>query len=149
MSEHNAALAAHAGRTYETGPDYDRRGGWRGFIVFAGTMMILLGTFHVIAGLVALFQEDYYLVGSAGLAVNVDFTTWGWVHLVLGAVVASGGVAVMSGKTWGRVVAVAVAMMSAIVNLAFLSAYPVWSTIMILIDILVIYAVTAHGEPAS
>ena len=55
----------------------------------------------------------------------------------------------MSGKTWGRVVAVAVAMMSAIVNLAFLSAYPVWSTIMILIDVLVIYAVTAHGEPAS
>lgn len=143
MSEHDAALTAHAGQAHE------HRSGWRGLIVFAGTMMILVGTFHVMAGLVALLENDYFLVASDGLVVSISFTAWGWVHLILGLVIAIGGGALMSGRTWGRVVAVAVAMVSAIVNLAFMNAYPLWSTIMITIDILVIYAVTAHGEPAS
>lgn len=143
MSEHDAALAAHAGQAHE------QPSGWRGLIVFAGTMMILVGTFHVMAGLVALLEDDYYHVGSGGLVVSISFTAWGWVHLILGLVVAIGGGALMSGRTWGRVVAVAVAMVSAFVNLAFMNAYPLWSTIMITIDILVIYAVTTHGEPAS
>jgi hypothetical protein len=140
MSEHNAAIAAQSGHGYA------RQTGWRGVIVFAGTMMILLGSFHVMAGLVALFEEDYYLVTRSGLLVDLDFTAWGWAHLILGLVVALGGVAVMSGKLWGQVVAVAVAMLSAIVNLAFMSAYPLWSVIMIALDVLVIYAVTAHGD---
>lgn len=88
MSEHNAAIAA------ESGQSYARQTGWRGVIVFAGTMMILLGSFHVMAGLVALFQEDYYLVSRSGLVVDLDFTAWGWAHLILGLVVALGGVAV-------------------------------------------------------
>jgi hypothetical protein len=140
MSEHDAATAAQSGQGYA------RQTGWRGVIVFAGTMMILLGSFHVMAGLVALFEEDYYLVTRSGLLVDLDFTAWGWAHLILGLVVALGGVAVMSGKLWGQVVAVAVAMLSAIVNLAFMSAYPLWSVIMIALDVLVIYAVTAHGD---
>jgi hypothetical protein len=121
-------------------------GGWHGMIVFAATMMIMLGCFHAIAGLVALFQPDYYLVGHDGLVVSADFTAWGWTHLILGVLVAIAGCALFAGQAWARVVAVMVAMVSAVVNLAFLSAYPLWSAIMITLDVLVIYAVTAHGD---
>ena len=66
-------------------------GGWYGWVVFAATMLILLGIFHAIAGLVALFDDDYFLVGKNGLTVHLDYTSWGWTHLILGAVVAAAG----------------------------------------------------------
>ena len=126
-----------------------RTSGWYGMVVFAATMMVMLGTFHAIAGLVALFRDDYFLVTRSGLVIDVDYTTWGWVHLLLGILVVAAGAALFAGATWARVVAVAVAMLSALLNLAFLSAYPLWSVIMIAIDVLVIYAVTVHGGPAD
>jgi hypothetical protein len=107
--------------------------------------MVLLGSFHAVAGLVALFKDDYYLVGKNGLVVNVDYTTWGWVHLILGIVVAVAGWFLWDGRTWARITAVVVATVSALVNLGFLAAYPLWSGIMIGLDVLVIYAVTVHG----
>jgi hypothetical protein len=120
--------------------------GWVGWIGFAAIMMMMLGTFHAIEGLVALFQDEYFLVGKSGLTVHVDYTTWGWIHIVGGVIVVAAGVALLTGKMWARAVAVAVAMVSAIVNIGFLSAYPVWSTIMIAFDVLVIWAVTVHGS---
>jgi len=122
----------------------DTGSGWYGWVVFAAVMMMLLGAFHAMAGLVALFQEEYFLVTENGLVVTADYTTWGWVHLILGIVVAVAGGALLAGQTWARAVAVLAAMTSAVVNLAFLSAYPLWSAIMIAIDVLVIYAVTAN-----
>ena len=121
------------------------RSGWYGMVVFAATMMILLGTFHAIAGLVALFRDDYFLVTQSGLVIDADYTTWGWVHLLLGILVVAAGAALYAGATWARFVAIVIAMLSAIVNLAFLSSYPLWSGIMIAVDVLVIYAVTVHG----
>ena len=120
--------------------------GWVGWIGFAAIMMMMLGTFHAIEGLIALFQDQYFLVGKSGLTVHVDYTTWGWIHIVGGVIVGAAGVALLTGKLWARAVAVAVAMVSAIVNIGFLSAYPVWSTIMIAFDVLVIWAVTVHGS---
>lgn len=125
------------------------RSGWYGLIVFAGIMMILLGVFHVIAGLMAIFEDDYFLVTQGGLIIDTDYTAWGWTHLILGALVALAGAGLFTGAMWARVVAVVLAGLSAIVNLAFLSAYPLWSAIMIAIDILVIYAVTTHGNLAE
>ena len=120
--------------------------GWAGWIGFAGVMMVMLGTFHVIQGLVALFQEEYFLVGKSGLTVHVDYTTWGWVHLIGGVIVLASGIGLFTGRYWARTVAVLVALVSAVVNIAFLSAYPIWSTIMIAVDILVIWAVMVHGS---
>jgi hypothetical protein len=119
--------------------------GWVGWVAFAGVMMTILGTFHVIEGLVAIFKDEYFLVGKSGLVVNVDYTVWGWVHLLAGIVIIAAGVAVFSGKVWARTVGVLLAVLSAVVNIAFLSAYPIWSTILITIDILVIWALTVHG----
>lgn len=119
--------------------------GWVGWVAFAGIMMVLLGTFHIIDGLIALFNDQYFLVSPSGLAVSADFTVWGWVHLIGGVVIVASGIGVFSGRSWARLVGVLVAMFSAVINLGFLSAYPVWSSLMILIDVLVIWALTVHG----
>lgn len=143
MSDPNAAAGLRSDR--HSSP----RSGWYGLVAFAGIMMILLGSFHAMAGLVALLRDDYFLVDSSGLVLTADFTAWGWIHLIVGVVVVFAGASLFAGSTWARAVAIVVAMLSAIVNLAFLSAYPVWCSIMILVDILVIYAVTAHGGETS
>jgi hypothetical protein len=119
---------------------------WVGWISFAGIMMVLLGTFHAIQGLVALFNDDYFLVGRSGLVVNLDFTAWGWTHLIAGVVVAVAGCCVFMGQMWARVVGTVVAVLSAIINLAFLAAYPIWSMIMIALCVVVILALTVHGS---
>jgi hypothetical protein len=119
--------------------------GWVGWVVFAGIMMVILGSFHAIEGLVALFQDEYFLVSKNGLTVHVDYTVWGWIHLIGGIIVVCAGVALFAWRTWARAIAVIIATISAIVNIGFLSAYPIWSTIMITLDILVIWALTVHG----
>ena len=120
--------------------------GWVGWIAFASTMMIMLGLFHAFQGLIALFQDSYYLVGKNGLTIHMDYTAWGWTHIVVGLVVLGAGIGLLSGQMWGRVVGTLVAVASALVNIAFLSAYPIWSTMMITFDVLIIWALTVHGR---
>jgi hypothetical protein len=141
--------AQGSGSTQERYGTVEEPSGWIGWIAFAGVMMLLMGTFHAIQGLVALFQDAYYLVGSEGLVVSVDYTTWGWVHLILGVVVVLAGIALLAGQMWARVVAVILAFGSALVNIAFMEAYPFWSLAMLAVDVLVIYAVTVHGKEAK
>jgi hypothetical protein len=119
--------------------------GWVGWLVFAGVMMILVGAFQAIDGLIALFNDELYVVRPDGLVVNVDYTAWGWTHLLLGVVLIAAGYAVFSGKVWGRTLGVVAALVSAVVNFAFIPAYPVWSLLIIAVDVLVIYALIAHG----
>ena len=90
------------------------RTGWSSWAMFAGLMMILVGIFQQIQGLVAIFNDDWYLVTNEGLALSVDYTVWGWVHFVLGLIVATAGVAVFNGKTWARVLGCVLALISAI-----------------------------------
>jgi hypothetical protein len=120
--------------------------GWVGWIFFAGIMMVMLGTFQAIEGLIAIFNDKYFVVPRSGLVVTVDYTTWGWVHLLLGILVALAGLGVMAGQMWARIIGIILALVSAVVNIAFIAANPVWSTILITIDILVIYALTVHGK---
>ena len=133
------------GRRAEREPEAEPTG-WVGWIAFAATMMIMLGIFHAFQGLIALFQDQYYLVGQSGLTIHMDFTAWGWTHLILGLVVVGAGIGLLSGQMWARIVGVGVALLSAVVNIAFLSAYPIWSTMMIAFDVLVIWALTVHGS---
>lgn len=120
--------------------------GWTGWVVFAAVMLLVLGGFHVIEGLVALFHKGYYVVSPSGLVINVSYTGWGWTHIILGAVAVLVGLGLMAGNMAARVGGVILAVVSAIVNMAFLAAYPVWSTIMIAVDVLVIYAIVVHGR---
>jgi hypothetical protein len=109
-------------------------------------MLILVGIFHVVQGLVALVNDDYYLVTKNGLMVNLDFTTWGWVHVALGIVAGLTGVGLLAGNSAARVAGVIFAVLSALVNLVFIAAYPAWSVIIIALDVIVIYAITVHGR---
>jgi hypothetical protein len=109
-------------------------------------MLIMLGAFQIIEGLVALFDDGFYAVRPDGLVVNVDYNTWGWVHTVIGVVGVLAGMGLIAGNMAARIVGVVIACLSAVVNLAFLSAYPVWSTIMIAVDVIVIYAIIVHGR---
>jgi hypothetical protein len=119
---------------------------WVGWVVFAGVVAITMGIYQAIEGLVAIFNDEYYLVGSSGLVVSVDYTVWGWVHLILGLAAVGGGIGLLQRRSWGRVVVICLAGLSALVNLGFLSAYPLWSTLIIAFDIIVIYALTVHWD---
>jgi hypothetical protein len=120
--------------------------GWVGWIAFAGVMMTMIGGLHIIQGLVAVFNDEYYLVAKSGLTVKVDYTTWGWTHIIAGILVLGAGLGLMAGQMWARVVGVALAVISALLNFAFLSSYPFWSTIVITLDVFVILALTLHGK---
>lgn len=122
--------------------------GWVGWVYFAGVMMALLGFFEMIAGFTALFKDSYYVVLPNSI-VSVSWTTWGWVHLILGIVVLLAGFAVLAGQMWGRALGVLIAVLAAVANMLFIPAYPVWSIIMLVVCVLVIYALIAHGAEAK
>jgi hypothetical protein len=118
---------------------------WTGWVVFAGVMLMTLGAFQVIQGLVALFDDGFYAVRPSGLVVHANYNTWGWTHLIIGVVAIATGLGLLAGNLAARILGVVVAVVSAIVNLGFISAYPIWSAIVIAIDVIVIYAITVHG----
>ncbi|HEX6498022.1 MAG TPA: hypothetical protein VF054_03215 [Micromonosporaceae bacterium] len=123
--------------------------GWVGWIVFGAVVLILVGIFQFIEGLVAVVNSGWYAVGANGLTVNVDYTAWGWTHMAIGVLAAISGFGILVAQTWARVIGVVLASISAIVNLAFMPAYPLWSLLVIALDVVVIYALVAHGREMS
>ncbi|HXV57479.1 MAG TPA: hypothetical protein VD704_06380 [Gaiellaceae bacterium] len=120
--------------------------GWAiGGTVFAGVIMLLVGLFHAVAGLVALIDDEFYVV-TRNYTFELDVTGWGWIHLIAGIVVALGGVAVFSGATWARVIGIALACVSAIANFFFLPYYPFWSIVMIALAVWVIWSLSRSLE---
>jgi hypothetical protein len=115
-----------------------------GFILFAAIMMIMVGVFQAIQGLIGIFENEFY-VPTRNYLFQFDATTWGWTHLLLGLLVAFAGYGLLSGKTWARTVAIILAVLSAIANFAFIPYYPFWSLLIITLDIFVIWAIAAHG----
>jgi hypothetical protein len=116
-----------------------------GFIIFAAVMMMMSGAFQALAGFVALFEDEFY-VTTPNYLLQLDTTTWGWIHLLLGVLVVIASFAVLGGRIWGRVIGVIMAALSALANFAFIPYYPVWSLVVITLDVFVIWALTAHGR---
>lgn len=127
-------------------PGKPAQSAWTGWISFGGLLMAVAGALNVIAGLVALFNEEYYLVTDEGLLVSVDYAVWGWTFLVYGSVMCATGMGLLSGRGWARVAGVLLAAVNALLHLAFLAASPVWSTIMIGFSVILIYSLIAHGS---
>jgi uncharacterized membrane protein len=127
-------------------PPSPPRSAWGGWVTFAGITLVLIGVVHVIEGLVAVLDPDTYLVGSSGLVLQLDYTAWGWIHLVLGVVLVLTGVGVLNRNTLARVVGVGACALSALLNLTFLAAAPVWALTVIALDVVFIYAITVHGN---
>jgi hypothetical protein len=119
---------------------------WVGMVIFAGTMLLMMGALQAMEGLVAIFQDEYYLVTRNGMIVSLDYTAWGWTHLIIGLIAAGVGIGVFAGQTWARVAGIVIAAISLLVNVAFLPAYPIWIMIVIGIDVLAIYALAVHGK---
>jgi hypothetical protein len=114
--------------------------------MFAGVIMVLVGSFQAISGLVAIFDDEYYVVRPSGLVINVDYTVWGWTHLLLGLLVFAAGCGAVVGQLWARTVGVILAVLSAVANMLFIAAYPWWSIMIITLDVIVIYALIVHGR---
>ena len=124
---------------------YNTPSAWVGWIAFAAAIMILLGGLHIFQGLVALFRDEVFVVSDA-LVVSMDYTAWGIVHIIGGLLILAAGFGVLAGNIWARTLGVIMALISAVVNVAFIGAYPFWSLIMVTLDIIIILALTVHGS---
>jgi len=119
--------------------------GWVGWAYFAAFMMMFLGVLQAISGLVGIFKDNFYLVSQNHLVV-FNYTAWGWINLVVGIFVFFAGLELLrSGALWARVIAILLAGLSLIANITFIEAYPLWSILMGIIDVMVIYALTVRG----
>lgn len=118
-----------------------------GFALFAATMMIMLGVFHAIMGLVAIIDDDFY-VRVRSYTFDLDVTGWGWLHLIIGIIIALAGFALISGQLWARAVGIALAALSAIANFLWLPYYPVWAIIAIALAIGVIWGLAKYDVDA-
>jgi hypothetical protein len=116
-----------------------------GWIYFAAAMMIMIGIFHAIAGLVAIFDDEFY-VATRNYVFQFDATQWGWIHLIFGILVAVAGGYLLTGSVVARTVGVFMAILSAVLGFAWLPYYPVWAVVIIAIAVSVIWALTAHGR---
>jgi hypothetical protein len=122
--------------------------GWAiGGLAFAGVMLILIGFFQAISGLAAILEDDFFVV-APNYTFEVDVSAWGWIHLILGIVIVLAGFSVFAGKTWARVVGVAVAALAALANFFFIPYYPFWSILIIALAIWVIWSLTRPLEAA-
>ena len=116
-----------------------------GWAAFAGIMLMMTGFFHVLSGLVAIFDDTFYVVGREYI-FEFDVTTWGWTHLIWGLIVVAAGFGIFSGNVLARTLGVFAAGLSMLVNFTWLPYYPVWSALMIAIAVAVIWALTVHGR---
>jgi hypothetical protein len=120
--------------------------GWVGWGRFAGVIIFISGVFGLLQGVVALIAPDPYFITTGGTLFLLDLSGWGWWHIVIGLLLMFTAAALFTGATWSRVIAIILCVLSAIGQLLLLPAQPWWSTIIIALDILVIYALTAHGR---
>ncbi|WP_232827559.1 DUF7144 family membrane protein [Jiangella endophytica] len=126
--------------------DYREPSAWAvGWTVFAAVMMVMIGVFHAIAGLVSLFDDDFF-TQVREYVFDFDATTWGWIHLVLGIVLVIAGAALFTGSVAARFVGVVLAALSMLAAFAWLPYYPVWSIVIIAVAVSVVWALTIHGR---
>ncbi|GAA1035545.1 membrane protein [Virgisporangium ochraceum] len=129
--------------------DTDSLTTWVGWVAFAGIVMATVGILNVIQGFVAVFNDDYYTPVDSGPVATIDYAVWGWVLVGFGVLLMVTGYGVVFGRTWADVVGVVLAVGDAILNFAFMSAYPIWSAMALALDVIVIYAVAVHGREAK
>ena len=116
-----------------------------GFTYFAAIMMMLSGGFEILQGLSAIIRKNLYVVNSDYI-FKISVTGWGWIHLILGVIVLLAGIALLGGALWARIVGIAMAALIAIANFLWLPYYPVWAIVLIALNVVVIWALAAHGR---
>jgi len=139
------------GSTGPVGPDDSAgRTAWAaGGSVFAGMMLLIGGVIAVLEGIVGIAKDAVYVTTRGDYTYKFDVTAWGWIHLVLGVIAVVVGYGLLTGLPWSRYAGIAIAGMSLIANFMFLPYQPVWSVIMIGIDIFVIWALATYHPSHS
>jgi hypothetical protein len=117
-------------------------------LVFAASVLTLVGLFSVVTGLVAIIDDEFFVV-TANYTFDFDTSAWGWIHLVLGALLTLTGFGLFSGSSWAGMTAIVLAMLSALANFFFIPYYPFWSILVIALNIWVIWSLTREGVADS
>ena len=123
----------------------ERSGAAVGWTMFAALSMLLIGAWWIIAGLVGLINNSFY-VSTRNYVFKFSPTSWGWIHLITGIIVLLAGVGLFSGAVWARTVGVIMALWAALVGFAWLPWYPIWAIIIVATSFTVMWALTAHGR---
>ena len=119
---------------------------WVGWVWFAAFAILVAGLLNVVSGLVAIFSPKTVLSWTRdGIAV-VDVSTWGWVHLVLGALLVLAGFALFAGSWWARLVAAVLVIINLVAQFVSLPITPWWSLVVIALDLVILWALTVHGD---
>jgi hypothetical protein len=116
-----------------------------GWVIFAGSIMVIVGFLNFFYGLAAIVNDDVVVVGGHG-AIIADLTAWGWVTLILAVVLVLTGFGLFTGAEWARAVGVIIVTLNAIEQVWIFPAAPLWALIVILLDVLIIYNLTARWE---
>lgn len=116
-----------------------------GAIFTAGVLLLLVGVWQAAAGISAILKDAVYVVGIE-YVWRLDVTTWGWIHLALGALLVVVGVFVLKGAAWAAWTGIVLAGLSAVANFMFLPYQPLWSGLIIALDVLIIWALATRRE---
>jgi len=127
------------------GVTYSEATAWVGWVIFAAVMLLMLGAFQIVIGLVSLFSDGFFLVHHNGQLVPISFTAWGWIHLTLATVAIVTGLGLMLGQTWARIVGTVLASLNVVVSFVFIDSYPWWAVTLMLFSIITVYAIAVHG----
>ena len=120
------------------------RSAWaEGVTYFAVALLITVGIFQVLQGLAAVLDKGFY-VAAVGNVFALNVTAWGWIHLVIGIVAVAIGIGLFSGRVWARGAGMGIAVLQAIVQFMFLPYYPVWSIVIIALDVAIIWALATY-----
>jgi hypothetical protein len=127
------------------GPEGEQLSGWAvGGMAFAATIMLMVGVFQAIVGLVAIFDDNFFVV-TRNYTFDLDTTAFGWVHLIIGVLMVGAGFSLFGRKTYGGVMVIFLCSLSAVANFFFIPYYPFWAILVIALDVWVIWSVTRPG----
>lgn len=124
----------------------DRSTAWSGWVIFAATMMVLIGGFNIIDGLIAIFNSGYF--GATHPLLLGNYQSWGWFNIIGGTVIVLAGLSLFTGSTWSRVVGIILAALTALSQLVFIAVFPFWALAVITLCVIVIYALAVNQEVA-
>lgn len=124
--------------TYASKRSTTSRVAW-GVSMFAGVMLGTVAVFQILEAIAAIAEDDIYVSGIS-YTYKFDVTAWGWIHLALGVVALGTAIGIVLGQFWSYALGIAIAVLSALANFAFIPHYPIWSIIVITFDILVVWA---------
>jgi hypothetical protein len=120
--------------------------GWVGWVWFAAFSILAVGLFNIVAGVAAAFSPNDVLSWTNNGVAVVDVSTWGWVHIILGALLVAAALALFSGAGWARVVAIILVVLNLIAQFVSLQTTPFWSLVIIVVDLVILWALTVHGD---